>query len=336
MSASKPTRIAVVGAGSWGTALAMLLARNGHRALLWARDPAHVADMQSQGCNARYLPDITFPDGLTVTNDLEACVKQAEAVLLVCPSHAFAEVLDRIAAVRAKDQPLFWATKGFEHGSGRFLHQLVEERVDTPARGIVTGPSFALEVAQGKPTAVTVASFDPKAAQWFAGLLHGPSFRAYSSGDVVGAEIGGAVKNVLAVATGIADGMELGHNTRAALITRGAAESLRLGLAMGAHAETFMGLAGIGDLVLTCTGDLSRNRRFGLALGRGIPAEQAVKDIGQVVEGIHTATEVRRLAKEHGVEMPIAEVTWAIIHQGKSPQEGVRELLARQPRPEGE
>jgi glycerol-3-phosphate dehydrogenase (NAD(P)+) len=313
----------------------MLLARNGHRVFMWARDPEHVQAMADAGENTRYLPELAFPPGLSVSADLEQCVAQADAVLLVCPSHAFAEVLDKVAAVRPKDQPLFWATKGFEHGSGRFLHELVEERIDTPARGVVTGPSFALEVAQGKPTACTVASFDPKAGEWFAGLLHGNSFRAYHSSDVVGAEIGGAVKNVLAVATGIADGMELGHNTRAALITRGSAESTRLGLAMGAKPETFMGLAGIGDLVLTCTGDLSRNRRFGLALGRGIQADQAVRDIGQVVEGIHTATEVRRLAQEHGVEMPIAEVTWAIIHQGKSPQDGLQELLSRQPRPEG-
>lgn len=334
-SVSEKSRIAVLGAGSWGTALAMLLARNQHPTLLWARNSEHAKEMAAERCNQRYLPGADFPEALAIANSLEDAVKQADGVLVACPSHAFVELLTKILPMRPANQPLFWATKGFEPGSGRFLHEVVEELLPgEQAIGAVTGPSFAAEVAQGLPTAVTVASRDAESASWFASLLHGGHFRAYTSDDLKGAEVGGAVKNVLAVATGIADGMGLGLNTRAALITRGLSESLRLGKALGAKQETFMGLTGIGDLVLTCTGDLSRNRRYGLALGRGVPSDEAVREIGQVVEGIGTSKEVHRLAQKHGVEMPISEQTYKIIHEGKAPADGLRDLLSRQQRPE--
>ena len=225
-------------------------------------------------------------------------------------------------------------TKGFDPGSGRFLHELVEERLPGHPAAVVTGPSFAKEVAAGLPTALTVQSNDPEFAQKLARLLHAPTFRAYTGTDILGAELGGAMKNVLAVATGVADGMQLGLNARAGLITRGMNEILRLGTALGAKPETLMGLAGLGDLVLTCTGDLSRNRRLGIALGRGVPLKQAIADIGQVVESIVTVDEVVRLARRVGIELPIAEHVQHVLHEDMSPEEGLRALLAREQKPE--
>ncbi|MDX1381074.1 MAG: NAD(P)H-dependent glycerol-3-phosphate dehydrogenase, partial [Xanthomonadales bacterium] len=294
--------IAVLGAGSWGTALAMQLARCDTPTVLWGRSPEHLEDMRRTRRNARYLPEFEFPDGLEVQPDLEAAVRWAEHLLVVTPSHGFGELLECIAPLLTDAQGVAWASKGFEPGSGRFLHQVAEDKVGAE-RGlaVVTGPSFAHEVAANLPTAVTVAGQPEEFTETIARSLHGGSFRAYTGDDICGAELGGAVKNVLAVATGIADGMKLGNNARAALITRGLAEMMRLGAAMGAEPQTLMGLAGMGDLVLTCTGDLSRNRRLGLALGAGKSVEQAVADIGQVVEGVQTAEEVRRLAERHGV-----------------------------------
>jgi len=328
-------RIAVLGAGSWGTALAMLLGRNGHATALWGRDPAQMEAMAAQRCNTRYLPGLVFPENTHPVSDLGAAIQGSKHLLLACPSDAFVALLEQIVPLRDPGQPLFWATKGFEPGSGRLLHEVVRDRLGehTPM-GIVTGPSFATEVARGLPTAATVASPDAGQAQAMAALLHGEDFRAYTSTDIIGAEIGGAVKNVLAVATGVADGMGLGDNARSGLITRGLAEIMRLGVAMGAQAETLMGLSGVGDLVLTCTGDLSRNRRFGLALGRGISAADALAEIGQVVEGVKTAVEVHRLAQKLGVDMPIAEVTYAMVHEGISPQDGLHALLSREAKPE--
>lgn len=330
-------RFSVLGAGSWGTALAMHLTRMGVPTTLWARDAEAVAAMASSRENAEYLPGIRFPEDLSVSDDLAGAVRDAGVVLVVCPSHAFAELLGRVAPVLPPSARIAWATKGFEPGSGRFLHQVLADVLDRDAEGaVVTGPSFAREVADGLPTALTVASRDEDLAGTVAGALHGGTFRAYTSTDMVGAELGGAAKNVYAIATGIADGMELGTNARAALITRGLHEMMRLGGALGANPDTLTGLTGLGDLVLTCTGDLSRNRRLGLALGGGQDLETALHEIRQVVEGIQAAEEVVRLAAQHGVEVPIAEVVRRIVADGLTPTEGLRTLMARDPKPEKE
>ncbi|MBL0223806.1 MAG: NAD(P)-dependent glycerol-3-phosphate dehydrogenase [Xanthomonadales bacterium] len=328
------TPVAVLGAGSWGTALAVLLARNGVPTTLWGRSPQAVVDMATARANTRYLPEMIFPDTLGISGVLETCVRDAAIVLISVPSHAFRDLLDEITPWVAPAAGIAWATKGFDPGSGRFLHELVEERLPHHPAAVVTGPSFAREVAQGLPTALTVQSNDAAFAQQLARLLHAPTFRAYTGNDILGAELGGAMKNVLAVATGVADGMQLGLNARAGLITRGMNEILRLGTALGARAETLMGLAGLGDLVLTCTGDLSRNRRLGIALGRGVPLAQAVAEIGQVVESIVTVDEVVRLARRVGIELPIAEHVQHVLHEDMTPEEGLHALLAREQKPE--
>lgn len=333
--AARGHAIAVLGAGSWGTALAMQLARNGQSCLLWARSPEQVQDMQARQENVRFLPGLAFPAGLDLTADLKAAVTGSERLLIAVPSHAFAGLIDTIKPWLHDAQGLAWACKGFEPGTGRLLHEVAGQRLAPGAAlAAVTGPSFAREVALDLPTAVTVASVDADYGADVARCLHGGSFRAYTSTDMVGAELGGAVKNVLAVATGISDGMGLGDNARAALVTRGLAEMMRLGAALGARPETLMGLAGMGDLVLTCTGDQSRNRRLGLALGRGQSVAAAVADIGQVVEGVGTAEELHRLAQQHEVSMPISRQVFGIIHEGWDPEEGVRRLLAREQKPE--
>lgn len=331
---STQATIAVLGAGSWGTALAALLARNGAATRLWGRDPSALAQMAERGFNTRYLPEIELPFELQYEPDLRMALDGADVVLIVVPSHAFAAMLDDIAPLLGATTSVAWATKGFEPGTGRFLHELVEDRLPGHAAAVVTGPSFAREVAAGLPSAVTVHSDDPAFAQRMASLLHAPNLRAYTGNDMLGAELGGAMKNVLAVATGVADGMQLGLNARAGLITRGMNEMLRLGVALGARAETLMGLSGLGDLVLTCTGDLSRNRRLGLALGRGVPIDEAVREIGQVVESVVTADEVARLADHHGLDLPISSVVRAVLHGEVTPVEGLRALMAREQKPE--
>ena len=327
--------VAVLGAGSWGTALAMQLIRGGVHALLWGRNPEHIDAMKVAGCNQRFLPDIRFPDGLELEPDLENAVRSTDEVLIAVPSHAFIEVVNQIEPWLQPGQGIAWACKGLEPGSGHFLHHAVMQSIGAGRpMAVVTGPSFATEVAANLPTAVTVAGTDPLYCARIARALHGGNFRAYTSNDIVGAELGGAVKNVLAIATGISDGMGFGHNARAALITRGLAEMMRLGRVLGAREQTLTGLAGMGDLVLTSTGDLSRNRRLGLALGAGQTVEAAVAEIGQVVEGVSTSEEVWRLALRHGVEMPISEQINGIIHKGRDPSRSVRELLSREQKPE--
>jgi glycerol-3-phosphate dehydrogenase (NAD(P)+) len=330
---NQPT-LSVLGAGSWGTALAALTTRNGVPTRLWGRDRAALAAMATSRRNVRYLPEAELPAELAYEGDLGSILRGAAIVLIVVPSHAFAALLDEIAPLLEPQTNIAWATKGFEPGTGRFLHELVAQKLPGRAAAVVTGPSFAKEVAIGLPSAVTVHSDDAAFAQQVAGLLHASNFRAYSGSDVLGAELGGAMKNVLAVATGVADGMELGLNARAGLITRGMNEMLRLGLALGARPETLMGLAGLGDLVLTCTGDLSRNRRLGLALGRGIGLDEAVRQIGQVVESVLTADEVGRLADQHGLDLPISSGVRAVLHGEVTPVEGVRLLMAREQKPE--
>jgi len=325
----------VLGAGSWGTGLALQLDRSGSRSILWDRDTENLSKVQSARRNDRYLPGIKIPLSIKIEFDVLAAVRAADHVLLVIPSHAFAATITNIRDVLVTGQGVAWACKGFEPGSGRLLHDVATQLLpEGTSQAIVTGPSFAREVAANLPTAVTVAGSDSIFTKFMANALHGGRFRAYTSDDMIGAELGGAVKNVMAIATGICDGMELGDNARAALITRGLAEMMRLGVALNAKPETLMGLAGAGDLILTCTGDLSRNRQLGLKLGAGKSVAQAVQEIGQVVEGVNSSAEVQRLAIEHAVNMPISEQVNGIIHKGWDPLEGVARLMAREQKPE--
>lgn len=327
--------IAVLGAGSWGTALALQLDRSGCRCILWDRDTENILQIRSTRSNERYLPGIEIPVSIEIETDMLTAVKAAEHVLMVTPSHAFAAIIRELREVLLPGQGIAWGCKGFEPGSGRLLHEVAQELLppETPL-AIVTGPSFAKEVARNLPTAVTVAGPDSDFTKTMASALHGGRFRAYTSDDMIGAELGGAVKNVMAVATGICDGMQLGNNARAALITRGLAEMMRLGAALNAKPETLMGLAGAGDLILTCTGDLSRNRQLGLHLGKGKTLQQALDEIGQVVEGVNSSAEVQRLALEYSINMPISEQVNGIIHNGWNPEEGVARLLAREQKAE--
>lgn len=325
----------VVGAGSWGTALALLLARHGHSTRLWGRNPDHLGELVREGENRRYLPGIRFPAKLTPQPDLALATQGMDMVIVAVPSCAYSETLIRLKPYLADAMGVTWATKGLEHGSGRFLHEVTSARLGAAQPvAAIAGPSFAREVALGLPTALTVASHDSRYAERLVTLLHGPSLRAYRSDDLIGVELGGAVKNVLAIAAGVADGLGFGANARAALITRGLAEMVRLGEAVGGQRETFMGLAGIGDLVLTCTDDQSRNRRFGLAIGQGQTAYHARSAIGQVVEGAETTREIMRLAAKYGVEMPITQQVDRVLHHDCDPRHAVEILLARDPKPE--
>ncbi|MFM8333264.1 MAG: NAD(P)H-dependent glycerol-3-phosphate dehydrogenase [Candidatus Methylumidiphilus sp.] len=327
--------VAVFGAGSWGTALALLIARNGHAVTLWGRDPAHIEALARDRCNQRYLPGFPFPDNLSVTADLAAAAQSCALALVAVPSHAFRELLPQLRGHLSAPQKIAWATKGLESRSGRLLHEVVAEGLGaaTPA-AVLSGPTFAGEVAAGQPTAITVASANPAFAQEVAGLLHSLNFRAYTTDDMIGVQLGGATKNVLAIAAGMAEGLGFGANARAALVTRGLAEMMRLGMAMGGRPETLMGLAGVGDLILTCTDNQSRNRRFGLGLGRGQPREEVAAAIGQEIEGVATAGIIHRLAQSHGIDMPITEQVCLILHAGLAPAEAVRNLLLREPKPE--
>lgn len=329
MSSRSGRTIAVLGAGSWGTALALVLARNGISVRLWGHDPDEVHALQRDGENQRLLPGFPFPDTLSATDSLAAAVDGVRDLLIAVPSHGFHDTIHAVKPFIRQDARILWATKGLEARSGGLLHDVVEQELPGHAIGVLSGPSFAREVAQALPTAVTIASPDGRFAADMAEAFHNASFRPYTSTDIVGVQLGGAVKNVLAVATGIADGLGLGANTRAGLITRGLAEIVRLGDAMGAQQRTFMGLSGVGDLILTCTDDQSRNRRFGLALGRGQPRDEAIRAIGQVVEGVRTAAEVHALAQQQGVEMPICEQVYAVVSKGVSPREALEQLMAR-------
>ncbi|MCP4125431.1 MAG: NAD(P)-dependent glycerol-3-phosphate dehydrogenase [Gammaproteobacteria bacterium] len=327
--------IAVLGAGSWGTALAILLSRNGAQVRLWGLEEEIQALIQD-GENRRFLPGITLPEGLQPTDDLKRAVDAANEVLVVVPSHAFPPLLESIEPMLGSDTTLSWATKGLEKKTGQLLSTVAKQILGERPIGVISGPTFAGEVARGLPTAVTVASTSPEHAERVAGYLHSDCFRAYSSDDIIGLQIGGAAKNVMAIAAGIADGLDFGANTRAALITRGLAEIMRLGLAMGGRQETFMGLAGLGDLALTCTDNQSRNRRMGLALAAGKSIEQARQEIGQEVEGVGAAKVIHSKAQELGIEMPITEQAYRVLYEGLDPRKAVQSLLERSQRPEAE
>lgn len=330
MTTHKSENIGVIGAGSWGTALAILLAKNGYHVNLWARNAAQIEAMKVNRFNERYLPDCPFPDMLQPQSDLEKVVREANDLLVVVPSHGFRSVCQQVHQVQAGHTRLAFATKGLEAETNKLLHTVIEEELGKDTEiAVLSGPTFAKEVAQGLPTAITVASSSTSFANDLANFLHNNTFRAYTSHDVIGVEVGGAVKNVLAIAAGIADGLSFGANTRAALITRGLAEISRLGVRLGAQSETFMGLAGLGDLVLTCTDDQSRNRRVGLGLAKGKSMSEILRELGQVAEGVNTAREVYELALQLGIEMPIVEHVYRIIYQGEDPHHAVHSLLSR-------
>ena len=327
--------IAVLGAGSWGTALAVLLARNGFPTLLWGHDAARQARLAHERENARYLPGVRFPENLVIREDLLATADEAAHLLAVVPSHAFRPTLEALKTRLPTQAIVAWATKGLEPATGRMLNQVAAEVLwSNRAMGVISGPTFAKEVAQGLPTAVTVAARDSATAEAIGAWLRGSTVRVYTSTDMVGVELGGAIKNVLAIATGISDGLGLGANARAALITRGLAEMHRLVEALGGKTETVMGLAGIGDLVLTCTDNQSRNRQVGLALGKGRKLQVTLAEIGQVAEGVATAREVRQLAQRMRVDMPITEQVYRVLFEDVSPQAAVEALLKREARPE--
>lgn len=319
--------IALLGAGSWGTAIAIHLAQIGHEVLLWGHKAEHVAKMSKDRENTQYLPNASFPKSLKPMEDIDQCLIKADEVIIAVPSHAFAGLLQKIHTAA---KGLTWITKGIDPISHRLLHELVAERFSPSCPvAVVSGPSFAKEVARFLPTALTLAGNDLVYQQKIHHLLHHKNVRVYLSDDLVGIQLCGAVKNILAIACGISDGLGYGANAKAALITRGLAEMSRLGLSFGARQETFLGLAGVGDLVLTCTDNQSRNRRFGLLLGQGIEINEAEQQIGQVVEGKHNAAQICALAQKQQIEMPICEIINALLQTKISPQHAVQQLMSR-------
>ncbi len=327
--------IAVLGAGSWGTALALQFARSGRVVRLWGRDAAQLTGMASARVNERYLPGIAFPTNLEIVADLEACVRGATDILVSVPSHGLRQTLTKVAPLLDEDARVCWATKGFELSTGKLPHQVALEILgeDRPL-AVLSGPTFASEVGQGLPTAMTIAANDPEFAGGLASSLSGDKFRAYTSEDMIGVEVGGAVKNVLAIGAGLSDGLGFGANTRIALINRGLVEMTRLGVALGAKQDTFMGLAGMGDLVLTCTDNQSRNRRMGLLLASGKSIDAAQEEIQQVVEGVLAAKAIRKVAEEKHVIMPICDEIYRILYKGVSPRAAVGALMGRALKPE--
>ena len=333
--ASATSPIAVIGAGSWGTALAVQLGRSGLPVTLWGRSAPDLQDLIRHRTNRRYLPGVTLPESVRPDADLKSVVRTHHDLLVCVPSHAFRSTLAAIRPDLAAGARVAWATKGFEQGTGRLPHEVAAEVLGSDvAVAVLSGPTFAREVGAGLPTAMTVAASDPSFAGTLAARLSDRMFRAYTSDDMIGVEVGGAVKNVLAIGAGISDGLGFGANTRIALITRGLVEMTRLGAALGARAGTFMGLSGLGDLVLTCTDDQSRNRRFGLAIARGETAIDAARRIGQVVEGQFAAGAVRSVASRLNLEMPICEQVYRVLEEGLPPQDAVMALMARALKPE--
>lgn len=326
-------KVTVLGAGAWGTALAIHLAHH-HPVTLWTRNREHLAEMQSARVNTRYLGGYAFPDHLQLESDLQAAVADADLVLSVVPTAGFRQVLRELNACGCKS-PIVWACKGLESASAKLMHEVAGEELSADhLRGVLSGPSFAVELVKGLPTAVTLASPDAAFASEAAALLHAGNLRVYTSNDVVGVAVGGALKNVMAIAAGICDGMQFGNNARAALITRGLAEITRFGLALGGQQETFMGLAGAGDLILTCTGEYSRNREVGLRLARGQTLTEILAGLGHVAEGVHTAREVFKRANSLGVEMPITHEVDQVLSHGRPARTAVESLLRREQKSE--
>jgi len=327
--------IAVLGAGSWGTALALLLARNGHAVTLWGHDPAHVAGLRVARENTKYLPGFRFPDNLTVSDALDELARNSAQFLVAVPSHAFRSTLGGLVGALRADGVIAWATKGFEPGSGKLLSVVCDEVLGERGHfAVISGPTFAIEVAKSLPTACTAAALTTDVAERVAGWLRNDRMRVYTTTDVAGVQLGGAIKNVMAIAAGISDGLGFGANARAALITRGLAELARLGVALGGRAETFMGLSGAGDLILTCTDNTSRNRRVGLALGQGKKLDAILAELGQEAEGVATTRELYHIATRMRIEMPITEQVYRVLYEGLPPLAGVEALFGREPRPE--
>ena len=324
-----------MGAGAWGTALAISAARHNPQVMLWARDAVQVADMRSARCNTRYLADAAFPDALQLSHDLAEAIAHARAndglIIIASPMAALGDMLQSLP----DDAATMWLCKGFEKNTGRLGHEIAQALRPHARCGILSGPSFAHEVALGQPTALVAASNDAALTEQAIAAFHSDSLRVYTSTDPIGVEVGGAVKNVLAIATGIVDGMNLGLNARAALITRGLAEMTRLGVALGARPDTFMGLSGLGDLVLTATGSLSRNRSVGLQLATGKKLDQILHDLGHVAEGVYSAATVGQRAQALGVSMPITEAVVAVLDGSLTPAEAVGALMRREARAEG-
>jgi glycerol-3-phosphate dehydrogenase (NAD(P)+) len=321
--------VAVLGAGAWGTAFALTLTDR-HAVTLWTWQEAHADAMRLERANREFLPGYALPPGVAIEHELARAVERADLAIVATPVAALRPTLSALAAVGRV--PVVWLCKGFETGTASFPHQVARETLDpSVARGALSGPSFADEVARGLPAAITLASPDASFAESTARALHGPRLRIYSSDDLVGVEVGGAVKNVMAIAAGVSDGLGLGLSARAAVITRGLAEITRLGVRLGGRLETFLGLSGAGDLILTCTGDLSRNRRVGLALARGEPVAKVLADLGHVAEGVPTAREVRVLARSHAVEMPVTEAVCRLLDGEISASQAAEALLKRDP-----
>ena len=321
--------VAVLGAGSWGTALAMQLARNGLQVRLWGHQPEHIIRLRELRENSDYLPGFGLADNIDPQASLQAAIEQASYLLIAVPSKGFRTLLQSLKPLLNEDQVLFWASKGFEIETGKLLHEVIEQELPGYRYGVVSGPTFATEVARGLPAAIACAGNDAQTTAAFAELLRGQHFRAYTSQDIVGVELGGALKNVLAIAVGVADGLGFGANTRAALMTRGLAEIMRLGTRLGAHQETMMGLAGLGDIILTCTDNQSRNRRFGLAIGQGKSVEQAEIEVGQTVEGLRAAKAIYNMGKGLKLDLPIIEEVYRVLYDGKNPHDAVRDLESR-------
>lgn len=325
------TPISVIGAGSFGTSLAIAFSRNNHPTILWGNDKQQMEEMVLNRQNAQFLPDITFPDALILESDLEKAIQASRDILLVVPSHVFPDVIERIKPLLRSDSRIIWATKGLERNTGRLLQEVIEEKLGKHyPLAVLSGPTFAKELANGLPTAISLASNDEDFAKEVQARIHcSKNFRVYINSDMIGVQLGGAIKNVIAIGAGMSDGIGFGANARTALITRGIAEISRLGAQLGADKNTFMGMAGLGDLVLTCTDNQSRNRRFGLMLGGGLTAQQAMDNIGQVVEGYYNTKEAYLLAQRFGVEMPITEQIYQVLFCGKDTQTAALALLGR-------
>ncbi|MDV7104228.1 NAD(P)H-dependent glycerol-3-phosphate dehydrogenase [Vibrio sp. TH_r3] len=333
----KEIAMTVIGAGSYGTSLAISLARNGDNIVLWGHDPEHMGTLQNDRANHAFLPEIAFPDTLLIESDLAKAVQASRDLLIVVPSHVFGTVLNSLKPHLRSDSRICWATKGLEPETGRLLQDVAHDIVgDDYPLAVLSGPTFAKELAAGMPTAIAVASPDAEFLEQLQDKIHcDKTFRVYANNDFIGMQLGGAVKNVIAIGAGMSDGIGFGANARTALITRGLAEMTRLGTALGAQQETFMGMAGLGDLVLTCTDNQSRNRRFGLALGQGKNVDVAQQEIGQVVEGYRNTKEVWLLCARMGVEMPIVEQIYQVLYQGKDARLAAQDLLARDKKSEG-